>query len=31
MKLPHRLELADTQPLGSSRYNINKPHVVLIT
>ncbi|AFS28353.1 IncA family protein [Chlamydia psittaci] len=31
MKLLHRLELADTQPLGSSRYNINKPHVVLIT
>ncbi|EGK69500.1 putative TMH family membrane protein [Chlamydia abortus LLG] len=31
MKLSHRLELADTQPLGSIRYHVNKPHVVLIT
>lgn len=31
MKLSHRLELSDTQPLGSSRYHVNKPHVVLIT
>ncbi|EPJ31097.1 incA family protein, partial [Chlamydia psittaci 06-1683] len=31
MKLLYRLELANAQPLGSSRYHINKPHIVLIT